>query len=257
MTIDAERLTLERRQAILKFLAQPFFSISYPDGQPEDAVIERYNEALTQDTYAKEQTDRGIPCRHYQRLEFLGDRILNHAIAEFLFQQYPSADEGFLSEKVKFAENSNLEHIVSTRIMDAASIIRLGKGQQLVDSILANVFEAILGAIYLDPSHGIDKVREIVITQLADAIHDFEDDDPISRLQKLVQQHCKGNISEILDYVKQSHELQPNNEHLFTMEVQILGIPWGSGQGAKKQEARQEAARAALRRIDDGDVPWA
>jgi len=104
---DPMAIPIDRQRAIFALMAHPFWAI--PSLGQEG--LELINQALTHDSFAKEQGDRGHPCQSYERLEFLGDRILNHAVAEFLFRHYPEA-EGALSNRIQFTKNSNLARVV-------------------------------------------------------------------------------------------------------------------------------------------------
>ena len=243
----------KRRQDILGFLAHPFWGIR----AVSDSALALHDQALTHDSFTKEQLDRGLICQSYERLEFLGDRVLNHAVAEFLFQQYPDA-EGVLSNKIQFTKNENLAKLVKAKGLGIQPpLVRLGKGQSLEDSTIADVFEALIAAIYLDPKYGMAKIHAIIREQLADAIHVFqaEHENPKAALQIYVQQYLRtGQVSKAdLDYVLISDKLDANNRHTFTIEVKILGRPWGRGQGSNKGSAEQAAARAALSKIEAGD----
>lgn len=251
-----ENLSPSRQQQILKFLSRPFWDITTVN----DTALLHYDQALTHDSFTKEQQDRGIVCQSYERLEFLGDRVLNHAVAEFLFQQYPDA-EGVLSNKIQFTKNENLAKIVKAKNLGIqAPLVLLGRGQNLEDSIIADVFEALIAAIYLDPNYGMAKIHTIVREQLAEAIHAFqpEQENPKADLQIYIQQHLRASqVSKAdLDYVEISDTVDANNRHTFTVEVKILGHPWGRGQGSNKGSAEQASARAALSKIEAGDSPF-
>lgn len=249
-------ISTTRRQAILNFLGHPFWSIS----TVSDTALARYDQALTQDSYANEQRDRGIVCKHYQRLEFLGDRILNHAVAEFLFHNYAD-NEGILTEKVKFTKNENLAYLAKAKNLGISPpLLLLGRGQSLEDSIIADVFEALLAAIYLDPDGGMDKIHQIVRHQLGADIHAFEpgSGNPKADLQICIQQQLKIDqlTKDELVYVKLRDEIDPDNRHTFTVEVKILGRAWGQGQGSNLKKAEQAAAQAALSHIEAGNSPF-
>jgi len=249
-------LVPSRQTLILELLRLQFFEIQ--NISSESLIL--YDQALTHDSFTKEQLDRCLVFPSYERLEFLGDRVLNHAVAEFLFQQYPD-DEGVLSDKIQFTKNENLAKLVKLKNLGIQPpLVRLGKGQNLEDSIIADVFEALIAAIYLDPSYGMAKIHTLIREQLADAIHAFqpEHENPKAALQIYIQQYLRtGQVSKAdLDYVLISDQLDANNRHTFTVEVKILGRPWGQGQGSNKGAAEQAAARAALTKIEAGDSPF-
>ncbi|MFM7529713.1 MAG: ribonuclease III domain-containing protein, partial [Nodosilinea sp.] len=122
---DPMAIPIDRQRAIFALMAHPFWAI--PSLGQEG--LELINQALTHDSFAKEQGDRGHPCQSYERLEFLGDRILNHAVAEFLFRHYPEA-EGALSNRIQFTKNSNLARVVKDQNLGIhPPLVRLGQGQ--------------------------------------------------------------------------------------------------------------------------------
>jgi ribonuclease-3 len=246
-----------RQENILKFLSHPFWDIQ----SVSESALALYDQALTHDSYANEQRDRGLASEHYQRLEFLGDRILNHAIAEFLFHSYATDAQGTLTDKAKFTNNENLAHLAKAKGLGIhPPIVRLSRGQNLEDSIIADVFEALIAAIYLDPDYGMAKIHEIIQKQLADDVQAFcpEHENPKGDLQTFIQQGMKVSAlgTESLDYVVIEHETTANNGHRFVVEVRILGVPWGRGKGSRKGDAEKAAARAALSKIETGDSPF-
>lgn len=184
----------DRKQLIQGFLATPFWHIR----QVSDDTLILYNQALTHSSYANEQQAKGHYCDDYERLEFLGDRILNCAIADFLYQTYPDLSEGKLSNQIKVAKNENLAQIVKAKNLGIQPpLLRLGKNQSLEDSILADVFEALMGAIYLDPSQGLIKVHQVIRESLAQDIQTFNPaEDYMSRLNTHAQQFFqKGELT--------------------------------------------------------------
>ena len=243
----------KRRQDILGFLAHPFWDVS---NVSEPALV-LYDQALTHNSYANERQDQGIPCEHYQRLEFLGDRILNHAVAEFLFHDCAAA-EGVLTGKIQFTKNENLAQLAKAKSLGIhPPVLRLGNGQDLEDSIIADVFEAVVAAIYIDSDYGMAKIRTIVSQNLAEDIRAFqpEHENPKQDLQIFIQKHLRNSqVSKAdLNYVVLSDTVDANNRHNFVVEVKILGCPWGRGQGSNTASAEQAAARAALSKIEAGD----
>lgn len=253
---DPMAIPIDRQRALLAFMAHPFWAIPSL-GQEGLGLL---NQALTHDSFTKEQGDRGYLCQSYERLEFLGDRILNHAVAEFLFRHYPEA-EGALSNRIQFTKNSNLARLVKVKNLGIQTpLVRLGQGQTLEDSIIADVFEALIAAIYLMPDQGMAKVQTLVNQQLAEAIHSFQpqQENPKHQIQTYLQQHLRrGQLTPgDLEYRLLSDRLEAGNRHCFTVQVNLLGRPWGQGQGANLKEAEQAAARAALARIEAGQSPF-
>ncbi len=243
-----------RKQAIQTLLASPFWNI--PSVSPKAFLL--YEQALTHSTYAKERRDQGYSCADNERLEFLGDRILNCAVADFLYRQYNEASEGDLSAKIKFTQNANFAHIVKKQTPDIKRLLRLGKGQSLTDAILADTFEALIGAIYLDPDQGLPKIHQLVSGPLALGIKAFTtEEDCISRLQIHVQKLLKKDrlTSDDLDYVEVSHSIDSQNNHTYTYEVKLQGKASGQGTGSNVKAAKQAAAKVAFHQFGVGLKP--
>ena len=237
-----------RRQAIKTALAAPFWNIS--SVSPEAFPL--YDQALTHSSCANEQYALGRACADNERLEFLGDRILNCAVADFLYQQYKEASEGYLSAKMQFTQNANFAHIVEEQTPDIKPLLRLGKGQALTDAMLADTFEALIGAIYLDPTQGLSKVHQLVSGPLASSIKAFPtEQDYISYLQIHVQRIKRDCLtSDDLDYVEISHSKDWQNSHTYTYAVRLQGKASGQGTGDTIKAAKQAAAKATLQKIE-------
>lgn len=251
-------MSLRRQQQICNFLSHPFWDIPIIS----DSALLYYDQALTHDSFAKEQKDQGLACEHYERLEFLGDRVLNLAVAEFLLQNYSDADEGTLSKKIQVTKNENLATVVNSHELGIQPpLVRLGKGQPLEDSVIADVFEALIAAIFLDPAYGMDKIRQIVQASLAQDILNFDPaEDYVSRLNEYVQRKLqKGSnfTKDEFDYVEIGHTSNASsNRHTYQVEVRILKRSCGQGSGRKLKAAKQAAAKEALGRISVGYDPF-
>jgi ribonuclease III len=238
-------VTSDRPAKIRALLSSSFFGIDEVD----DRFLPLYDQALTHSSYAKEKRDQGIHCQDYERLEFLGDYILNCAVAHFLYRTYDSAHEGTLSAKIKFTQNTVLAGVVKAKVSGIQALIRRGNNQVITDAILADVFEALIGAIYLDPSQGLAKVHQLVSGPLAEDIKAFDiTEDFISSLQIYVQQTLRKPLDE-LEYIQISDIVDSQNRHTFVYEVRLQGRSIGQGSGSNSQKAKQSAAKAALYEI--------
>lgn len=238
-----------RRQAIQTALAAPFWNIS--SVSPEAFPL--YDQALTHSSCANEQYALGRAYADNERLEFLGDRILNCAVADFLYRQYKEASEGDLSAKMQFTQNANFAHIVKKQTPGIKPLLRLGNGQILTDAMLADTFEALIGAIYLDPTQGLPKIHQIVSGPLAPSIKAFTtEEDYISCLQIYVQRLLKKDrlTSDDLDYLEISHSKAWPNLHTYTYEVRLQGKASGQGTGSTIKAAKQSAAKATLKKLE-------
>ena len=178
--------------------------------------------ALTHSSYANES--RGGD-QSYERLEFLGDSILGFVTAEYLCKAFPDIPEGKLTKK-RAALVCEKSLCGFTRSFGAGELLRLSHGEQHSGgrerpSILADVFESITAAIYLD-SGSLEEAKRFV-------------------LQEIIQQ----NPGERLEYVL-TGEHGPDHDKHFTVEVHLNSNVIGKGGGRSKKEAEQQAAREAL-----------
>lgn len=201
--------------------------------------ISLYEQALTHTSYANEHN-----LESYERLEFLGDAILELIISEYLYKTTHSA-EGIMTKMRSHyvCENALYEYSVKLGIND---YIRLGRGQEEQDgkhskAIVADVFESFLAAMYLDC--GIEEVKKfiykyiipIIESNSLDFFHDYK-----SKLQEYVQTDKKS-----LEYIITNEE-GPSHDKTFEVEVRIDGIVYGKGSAKSKKEAEQNAAKDAL-----------
>lgn len=197
--------------------------------------------ALRHSSYANEKK-----CSSYQRLEFLGDSILGMCVAEYLYEKYTQLPEGELTRKraslvceealVQVAAHLSLENEVL-----------LGGGLSVTGpkpSILADVVESILAAIYLDG--GIEPARTAVHSlvlcneeQVESKTNDYK-----SALQELVQQ--AGTVKVSYGILSSTG---PDHKKIFTVEVKVDEVPCGRGSGYSKKEAEQQAAKVAIEEI--------
>lgn len=203
--------------------------------------------ALTHSSYANEATSKGDITESNERLEFLGDSVLSVVVSKFLFEEYPDLPEGDLS---KIRAQTVCEKTLArfARIISLGEFLRLGHGESQNggsnrDSILADAFEALLAALYLDG--GLDSVRAFLLPYAQEQIHDIIEkrntEDYKTALQQIVQQEN----GEILDYITIS-ESGPAHKRVFEVEARINSNVIGRGTGSSKREAEQNAAKEAL-----------
>ena len=200
--------------------------------------------ALTHSSYANEHAAHG--CESYERLEFLGDSILGAVTANFLYRHEPRLPEGRMTRlRAELVCEAALHKVALS--LELGSYMRLGKGEENTGgrertSILADMVEAIIAALYLDS--GIDEARRFVMEKvLADAVitEDHRSADYKTELQELVQQKPNRHISYEL-----VGESGPDHNKRFVFSVSINGTVAGEGEGRTKKEAEQMAARMAL-----------
>lgn len=203
--------------------------------------------ALTHKSYAYEQSNPTYDM-YNERIEFLGDAILEHIISDLLFAQKPEMAEGEMTKKraaiVCEASLSN-----AFKRIGGQEYIYLGKCEQnsngkLKDAIVADAFEATLGAIYLDG--GYDIARDICLELLDKEIKTILaggnlNTDYKTQLQEILQRH--GNVK--IEYVLQKEE-GPEHDKSFTIDLFFNGRKIGEGTGKSKKQAEQEAAHQAI-----------
>ena len=215
--------------------------------------IQCLDRALTHKSYTHESsTDQPNPSRENgnEVLEFLGDAVLNLAVSSLLLQEFPEAQEGILSKRRShLVKRSFLAHL--SRQLQLEQYLLLGKGELLDGgrrkaSILANVYEAVIGAIYMDS--GFNQALEIVCSHFkpylsSDGASFFNDYK--SLLQERTQQVYR--LSPKYQVVVESG---PDHDKRFQATVLIGKEVKGSGWGKSKKEAEQEAAKKALENVE-------
>jgi len=203
--------------------------------------------ALTHRSYAMEQ-ELGVD---YERLEFLGDAVLDLIWAEWLYRARPDSDEGELS-KLKSAIVSEPSLARIGEELGLGDLMRLGVGEERAGgrhrpSLLADAFEAVVGAIYVDG--GIEAARPFLEGLVEDALEHVQSwsrPDAKSPLQERLQ----GQGRPLPRYVVASSE-GPAHERSFTVECHVGGRVLGLGTGRTKKQAEQSAARAALAALEE------
>ncbi len=205
------------------------------------ALLER---ALTHSSYANE--NRALGVEDNERLEFLGDSVLGMNTALYLFNKYPEEPEGELT-KMRSSLVCTGALCERAKAINLGEELRLGHGEESGGgreraSILADAFEAVIGAIYLDS--GEESARAFIKRFVFDAEKggEWSVTDYKTTLQEIVQK----NRGEMLSYrVLESNG--PDHERSFTVEVMINSNHIGTGFGRSKKEAEQMAAREALK----------
>lgn len=206
-------------------------------------------QALTHPSYLNETRQEG--AADYQRLEFLGDAILGLLLADLLYQQFPTLPEGDLSRlRSSLVDQPRLAGLAGEA--GIAPLMLMGKGAEREGgrtnpSILADVFEALIGAIYCDAGfNAVQKAVTQIYLPLITAI----------AVDASPQHDAKSELQELLAARKQSApayhlvgQQGPDHDRLFSVEVTVDGMVLGQGQGRSKKAAQQSAAEAALARL--------
>lgn len=206
------------------------------------ALLER---ALTHKSFANELKNT---VEHNEKLEFLGDAVLDLVVGEFLFEKFPTDTEGGLSKKRASIVN---EEVLSELSLDMKlnELMKLGKGEAQTGGahkprLCASALEAVIGALYLDGGFEVAKKfvrREFsFLTDKVCGHEDFEKDYK-TRLQELVQKHQK----ETPRYEVLAEEGPPHDRE-FLVCVKVSDEVWAQGRGRSKKNAEQAAAKCAL-----------
>jgi len=205
-------------------------------------------EALTHRTYSHENP--GSAPFFNERLEFLGDSVVGLVIGEELFRRFPELDEGKLSKmKAALVRDKTLASIAEK--IGLGLRIRLGKGEEKTGgrrkpTLLADAFEALMAAVYLDG--GMTAAKKVIGLLFDEEIAAAADrgglDDPKTELQELVHRLSSDGP----DY-RLVEETGPDHDKTFTIEVLLGNRVAGTGSGPNKKEAEKAAARAAIRNL--------
>ena len=204
--------------------------------------------ALTHSSYANEH--KLGKFEYNERLEFLGDAVLEFLVSRYIFEKYPELPEG---ELTKLRASVVCEGSLAKKAVDIhlGDFLYLGKGEELTggrtrESILADAFEAVIGAVVIDG--GIEKAEKNVMGLMTDVISSVRNSfmlmDYKTRLQEEIQKSSKEPVAYAI--VKESG---PDHGKLFEAEVSHSGSVLGSGTGRSKKEAEQAAAKNALGKI--------
>jgi ribonuclease-3 len=223
----------------------------------EERLAYRFNDrnlacrALTHPSWQHECNGDGDD--DYQRLEFLGDAVLGMLLAEMLYSRFPGWDEGNLSRsRAHLAGQGTLAALA--RSLDLGGFIRLGRGEEQTagrskDSILSDVLEALIAAIYRDG--GLEAARNLV-ARLFDSLLDAPDKRDLGR-------DAKSELQELLSArglpppeYRLSEESGPPHDRLFRFQLLVDGNVAGEGEGRSKKIAQQAAAAQALEWFSSG-----
>jgi ribonuclease III len=202
--------------------------------------------ALTHKSYSHEAKQADI--RDNETFEFLGDSVLGFVIGDLLFHRFPEVDEGALS-KIKAYLVSAPSLASKARAYGMGDVIYLGVGEEKSggrkkDSLLANLFEAVVAAIYLDG--GIEPARALIERSFGDDIAGIDADDLLFHDYKTaLQELAQGKGLPLPEYTVIG-EVGPDHEKRFIVEVKV-GSLVTRGDGTSKKEAQQQAAKQALR----------
>lgn len=208
-------------------------------------------QALTHKSYSNENRDWRI--EHNERMEFLGDTVLDFMISDLLMRLCPESPEGDLSKlRSVIVSEANLSKVA--RKLGFGSYLLLGKGELQTggrdkSSLLANALEAAIAALYLDG--GIEAARSFIRTQFEDDIKEMAESGRTFDYKTELQEHCQSAFGELPSYIVVS-ESGPDHLKVFEVEISAGGAPLARAVGKSKKEAEQNAARLALEALTKG-----
>ncbi len=196
--------------------------------------------------------NRGV-LKHNERLEFLGDSILGVLIAEYLYRNFPDIPEGELSFlRSRLVEASSC--VAYIRKLNIDTYVLMGKGERMNDgrgrdSIMADLFEAIIGAVYIDG--GIEAASSFLFNNFTPEI-EATLQRPVRNWKASLQDYCQKQYQKPPTY-KVIEESGPDHSKLFKISVIVNDETIGFGEGSSKKEAQQAAAADALARLNKNE----
>ena len=211
------------------------------DVSPKDLSL--YKIAFSHSSYANEHRAK----KDYERLEFLGDAVLDLVVADYLYRNHNETEGEMTKVRASYVcENALYEYSMA---LGLNKYIKVGHGEEATGgkfkkAIVADIFEALMGAIYLDL--GYATVRRVILTIIVPYITNpnvIFFSDYKSALQEAVQTSKQSLYYELIE------ETGPAHDKTFTMQVLVDGIVYGTGKGSSKKEAEQLAAKNALEKL--------
>ncbi len=212
--------------------------------------INLYKEAFTHASYANESHRH---LKDYERLEFMGDAVLQLYVSEHIYKLFPDVPEGVLTTlRSKLVREESLARF--SKELGLGHFLYLGVGEEKNggrerESVLANIFESFIGALYLDC--GKDEVLKILESTIFAHVNDVDYDDITdykTRLQELIQADQRKTVSyELLEMTG------PANAPVFKVAAIMDEMKLGVGTGTSKKRAEQQAARDALNKLATSD----
>lgn len=201
-------------------------------------------------------THRSASSRNNERLEFLGDALVNFVIAELLYQQRADAEEGALSRlRASLVREETLAQLATG--LELSDVLTLGESELKSGgfrrhSILADAFEAVLGAIYLDG--GFAAAAEVCRRLFADLLSQLPDADTLKDAKTRLQEWLQARQRPLPRYEVLSEEGPPHQRRFQVRASLIDGTLSAQASGASRRRAEQDAARALLQLLENGDA---
>jgi ribonuclease-3 len=230
--------------------------------QDEERIIRRFREQYN--IYFKNQALLVTAFKHRsylnitneqreasnERLEFLGDAVLDLAVTQFLYQKFPKRNEGQLS-KIKSILVSKPVLAETASQLSLGELILINKGEEKTggrqrQSILSDTFEAIIGALYLD--QGMEQAKDFIDQYLLRKFKTIMQRELYTNYKSALLEHVQSRFNDLPEY-RVIQEMGPDHDKSFVVAVKIQGKEIGRGRGKSKKVAEQEAAKEALIKI--------
>lgn len=221
----------------------------------EDSVGHRFKDrSLLESALTHASALPGGVVRVSEQLEFLGDAVLNLAIADLLLRVFPAADEGQLSKlRAMLVQTATLA--AKGRELGLGGALRLGRGEHRSGgrekpSILAAAYESVLGAIFRDA--GFERAKAVVARHF---VHELTDGFLLATQdwKTMLQERIQARLRTVPEY-RVVEERGPAHAREFAVEVWVAGECLARGEGPNKREAEQQAARSALSRVIEREI---
>ncbi|MBI5115960.1 ribonuclease III [Candidatus Poribacteria bacterium] len=212
------------------------------------------DQALSHSSFVNELPDERRP--HNEKMEFLGDAVLELVVSHELFDSYPMYYEGKLT-KLRAAVVSKTTLALVAKKIGIGPYIRLGKGEELGggrrrNSLLADAMEAIIGAVYLDG--GLKAAHQFIMNHFGDEIERLDHDQHKMDYKSMLQEVTQSRFQMLPRYTV-VNESGPPHERTYEVALTINDKPYGAGFGRNKKEAQQNAARNALLKLQENPEP--
>lgn len=204
--------------------------------------------ALTHRSFVNEVEEE---IRDNERLEFLGDAVLDFIVADMLFRRFPDISEGELTQlRAALVRTDSLAML--SRDIDLGEYLFMGKGEENSGgrtrvNNLCRGYEALIGALFMD--QGADAVREFTLPSLTALLEYVLENDLHKDARSMLQERSQADL-QYTPYYRLKESIGPDHEREFLTEAVIAGIIIAEGTGSSKRAAAQDAARAALKIID-------
>lgn len=210
--------------------------------------VDLFITALTHRSYVNEH--KKSVTEHNERLEFLGDAVLELVVTDFLFRNYSEAEGILTSWRASLVRTESISE--AGQKLGFEPLLRMSKGEKngstrAREQILANAFEAVIGSIYLERGYddAAEFIKKHILSKLDAILESGSWRDPKSHLQEVSQR-----IDSQTPVYKVLEEVGPDHDKIFTLGVFVGSKKMGQGSGPSKQFAQQQAARAALEAYD-------